>query len=526
MLKHIKLNKSQLYNFAIFVFFIFFVLFMHYPYWNQLFYWDSLCAYYSTMQSIYDNNLNPIPDSKVNVGHPTLIFFLVALFWKIFSVKMFWAHLVIYIITAICSFIIYCFGRDLIDRTFGITAGILFLFLPLIYAQSDQVLLDLPLAVFALGTLYFLWKENWKTYILFAILLSLTKAYGWCFIVLFSSLQMFRILAEKKEWKTLLFTFTPIIVYPLYIIVVFLITKIWFAGEYWKQKFTNQTMIKSPLLYLDSLYYNIKTLVCIKSGLEILLLLILLFSIIFVIKFLGNKNKKRYKEIIYDGILTNKNLMPLLLLVSLAIFGMVLISFMQSAPPRYFIIIYPPILLLGLYAGYKLLKDNRRKFLVLSLFLIFIFVIKWHYTNAEKITSYFPQKISTRLYSLLAYDNPVPIGGYPFSYNGEISLYYADIVRLIKPANEFIKREYPTNDIIVFFPIRGYFTQPVPDLNHYNFKIKYYYHNNTKKGDIVILSSVDSESPTMDDLIKTVKLKKIKKLKSNSQWIKICMVEG
>ncbi len=123
------------------------------------FYWDSLGYVYPHAKEIYDSGLFPILRDW-DVGHPTAFFFTLAVAMKGFGVTPLAGHVVVWGFAALLVVAFYGLCRVLeLPKVVAAACSLAFLLFPLIWAMSQQILLDLPLLAMTLAA-YWFWARN------------------------------------------------------------------------------------------------------------------------------------------------------------------------------------------------------------------------------------------------------------------------------------------------------------------------------------------------------------------------------
>ena len=113
------------------------------------FFWDELNAYVKGSIYMADHKVSLLPSAVpayISFGHPLLLLFINALWVKIFGFSPFVFHSLSIIITLLTAFGCYLLATQIAKNyTIGIITFVIFLFQPIVVAQSTQVLLEMLL---------------------------------------------------------------------------------------------------------------------------------------------------------------------------------------------------------------------------------------------------------------------------------------------------------------------------------------------------------------------------------------------
>lgn len=506
---------------CVFLFLFLVVLFSHYPYWRQPHYWDALDAYFPATEGIFKGGLNPLLGGNKNIGHPPLVFWMTAAAWSIFGESLFASHLVIYFFGGILAFSTYLFGKRLVNFLFGICAGVLVQALPLVYAQTAQCLLDLPMAALILLAAYCLWREKWKLFLVAASLMVLTKAYAWAYLLpLWFFFPLSRLL-EKRKAVPNLFLILPILVYPFYLFLVYWKTGTWIAGDLWKSAAPPMAGTLERILKSQRAVFNV---IFMNSGLELMCLLAFLGIGVHFRRL--NREKGDAKNTFKD--LARSPVFPaVLLLLLISLFGYFIFLPMNYPNYRYYLPIYGPLLILGLYGGFHVFREKKREFVILCLCLAMIFVIRWHWSVPDRISRIFSRPVSRVVYRLLVYDDARDAR--PLSYSGEASLVYTDLLKVTKEAGAYIEKYYSDSPILCNFPLAGYFVYPVQGIVKKRFQVNGIQDppiEKITKGTIFVHCSLYARRNPLMICRKVFNLKLLKRFERNNQWVEIYVIRG
>jgi hypothetical protein len=215
----------------------------------------------------------------------------------------------------------------------------------------------------------------------------------------------------------------------------------------------------------------------------------------------------------------------ILLLLHISLFGYFLFLPMNYPNYRYYLPIYGPLLILGLYGGYRVLKEKKREFVILCLCLAMIFVIRWHWSVPDRISRIFSKPVSGVVYRLLAYDDARDHR--PLSYTGEASLVYTDLLKVTKEAGSYIEKYYSDSPILCNFPLAGYFVYPVQGIVKKRFRVNGIQDppiEKIEKGTIFVHCSLYARRNPLTICRKDFNLKFLKRFEGNNQWVEIYII--
>jgi hypothetical protein len=198
----------------------------HAPY-----HWDALGYVYPHAREIYDAGLMPIL-RQWDVGHPTGWLFLLAGMFYLFGPGPLAGHVLTWAFAAVLVVAVYGMGRTLRwPRAVAGGGAALTLFYPLVWAQSQQLQLDLPLLASSAAAIYFWANSRRWGWIGWAGLAVLTKLHGPLLLAgpLFALLPGIGALRRRGERgmyiKKLFWTLAPALVF-----IAFLLVRYWVRG--------------------------------------------------------------------------------------------------------------------------------------------------------------------------------------------------------------------------------------------------------------------------------------------------------
>lgn len=198
----------------------------HAPY-----HWDALGYVYPHAREIYDAKMMPIL-RQWDVGHPTAWLFLLAGMFYLFGPGPLAGHVLTWAFSAVLGMAVYGMGRTLRwPRALAGGGAALTLFYPLVWAQSQQLQLDLPLLASSVAALYFWANRRPWGWLGWGGLAVLTKLHGPLLLAgpllaLLPGIGALRRRGERGMYiKKLLWTLAPALVF-----IAFLLVRYWVRG--------------------------------------------------------------------------------------------------------------------------------------------------------------------------------------------------------------------------------------------------------------------------------------------------------
>lgn len=399
------------------------------------YYWDALGYVFSHSAQIHDTNLFPILTTW-DVGHPTLFFFVVAVFMKLFSVGPLAGHLATWLFTALLIVAIHGCGRALeLPRSISAaTALVVFLF-PLTFAASLQITLDLPLTALTMAAVWFWARGRWLGYFIVGSMTTLVKLYGF-FIVpaLLFALMILHGMQRPRDWRSF-WRDCVRTVSPLITLIIFFIVRYQVRGPgltiAWESGNKPVPIWDWPAFtaYFPRAFDDIFT----ASMLDrFLVFAVILFFLLVACRSLG---------VVAPSVISRAS--ARVLAASLGISLIYSMAFFQSLSlcARYNLPTVCGIFLIISFCLWNLL-GNQRILLLLHAMAGVLFIILWHPRNAEAL----PAPLSTLL------RRPVETLGYRM----ENDLRFLDVIDLTKWAgreiNAHAKRNHKARGVSTNWP--------------------------------------------------------------------------
>jgi len=142
------------------VFFGWILAWLH-PYINMPFHWDAVGYVSHHTYEIYKHPLLPFVTGNFDTGHPTLVFWLAALLWRVFGVNLWAPRLLMFGFGATLLLYTYKTGRRLgLGVAAALVAPLTLSLTPLVASQTAQFQLDIPLTALFAASAYYQLKGN------------------------------------------------------------------------------------------------------------------------------------------------------------------------------------------------------------------------------------------------------------------------------------------------------------------------------------------------------------------------------
>jgi len=170
------------------------------PVLSTPFHWDEMGAYIPPAHWLNETGLfRAIPGFYPDVkffGHPTGLYFSLALVYRIFGESIQISHLFAMLFAFLGLLYTYRLGALVFDRTCGVIASLLLFASPLYFAQAGLVLGDMPITAFGLMSVYYALKGNLFKYLLCASYMVMLKETS---IAIVAAILVYLIITERKN---------------------------------------------------------------------------------------------------------------------------------------------------------------------------------------------------------------------------------------------------------------------------------------------------------------------------------------
>jgi 4-amino-4-deoxy-L-arabinose transferase-like glycosyltransferase len=223
----LKLVKTRPYEFltaaAIFVFFLYKLHDIAIPY-----HWDEMGVYVPAAFHMKDTgHISLLPGSLPSLfsrGHPLLFTFCNALVFKIFGETVTVGHLFALFLAIATLVLFFVVSSNLANRKVAFIATVLFSVQPIFFSLSAQLLPEMMLTFFTLGSIYGILEKKWTLYTFFASLAMLTKESAivvpaTALIVLFIESVRDKDFLTGRRIRLFLAGATPLFVFGIFLII-------------------------------------------------------------------------------------------------------------------------------------------------------------------------------------------------------------------------------------------------------------------------------------------------------------------
>ncbi|MGE0636663.1 MAG: ArnT family glycosyltransferase [Bacteroidia bacterium] len=176
--------------------------------WNHLntpYFWDEAWVYAPAVQTMNKTGLSLLPTAlhiDLSRGHPLVFHFLAAVWVRIFGTGFIAVHSFPLFISLLLLYSVYSFGKHFFSSLVGFSAALLLAVQPLFLAQSAMLLPEVMLTLWTVLAFYF-YLRNMKTgFIVFSVLMLLTKESGLVFLVAIGCWELLDgLILQRKKIK-------------------------------------------------------------------------------------------------------------------------------------------------------------------------------------------------------------------------------------------------------------------------------------------------------------------------------------
>lgn len=289
------------------------------------FFWDELNAYIKGAIYMADHKLSLLPSAvpaDISFGHPLLLMFINAFWVKVFGFSPFTFHALAIIITLLTALGSYLLATEISKSyTTGILAFIVFLFQPIVVAQSTQVLLEMLLTCTIVFALYFHIRGKFLYSVLCATLAVLTKETGLVLAIALPSALVMRYLFVERSSLFLKAMILHLI--PFLVFAAFLVIQKQTYGWYLNPNNLNATKIEFNSITQRAWDYSLKF-VWLKQGRWFLSVI----SLVYLVVLIANRKLK-------------SRLNATIAVILVFSFGFMIFSSIASCLHRYFLVMMP-----------------------------------------------------------------------------------------------------------------------------------------------------------------------------------------
>lgn len=339
--------------------------------------WD---GWANSGEVIYDAVSSPFDITKFNVvGHPSFVYLFLISFLQYFSLgSVALIHLSITVLTVFSIYSFYHIAKFFFPQKekYGEIYALTFLyaFFPLIVSNSFHINTDYGVLLFFIFTLYFLLKKKYKGVLLSGIGLVFSKEVGVglygillsCYYFYFSFIQRFTSIRMLKIAIKKIYLLTPIVLFIIHIASTatskkgglwFLTMLSMFSGDFQMPGLSPETAEKIPFSYFLGIFViNFNWILTTFIFVGLIFLMILPFT--------GKKEVQ-----------INSKISSIIFLYALFFsFTFVLTSYKTFTNFRYFLSLYPLMILLAYWGIWTIFRNIQiRRFLVGIIVIIFFF---------------------------------------------------------------------------------------------------------------------------------------------------------
>ena len=373
---------------------------------NAPFHWDALTHVRYSLH-ISEKNIYP--------NRPSLLFFYLALLYRLFGFSIPLTHISIILISTSVLFFTYKLASYLFNNTIALGSILFLFFSPLFFSQSGIINQSMPVTLMTLLCVYYFFKKRFLLYGLFFILACLTKENA---LLIFIPIFAVALMGEETGRKKIIILMKAMI--PLLIIITF--GMVVFHGRefshliyYWELVDSGsflRTLSRIKEVFFDFLNMNVLVLYC------------LCLSALYLVKKKMMKNKHR-------GNIKTISLFLCVYIISFLFF----FGFYPRFLPRHWLPVYPYMAIMTSYLLVRnFVKKNVLYYLIMFTTIIFSFYL---------------------CYKPLLSNAPTGSGAVM-----ERNMSYLNIVKSHKMAAEYIEKKYPGRIIATFWPMRRELRHP------------------------------------------------------------------
>ncbi len=424
----VKVKKIDLILFSLLLILLF--LFW-WPTRNLPFWWDSAGVVAIGSKILIRNNFKLIElGIPGNYPHTILFVQIHALLWKVFGTSILVSHLLMLFFGALTLLYMYLLGKLLFKNKpaagfIGFFSGVLLLFTPVFYAQLGIIYTEIPIAAFALMSVYYLLQGKIIKFTLSNLLLVFTKdtaifivVIEWLYVIareIISAISVDKPFRHKAVAKKSFPFLLVIFLLFLFFLVHKLTTGWWYIPPGYPQSAISRAIFPENI-------WNVFRFMFIDQWRIIPTILLLIFLEEGVVR------RQFQKEVLRPDVV----LIFILPLLTAVFFG--LTEFLQ----RYIVIALPLYYVLFMYLFVVFLQ--KRSFVTHVLFLTIVTGI---------ICGFFYTQWNLHRQITTFYFTPL-----------EDNLEYRDVIAVGEVLSDFLQKHYPEAKILTSFPANYMIEQP------------------------------------------------------------------
>lgn len=187
------------------------------------YYWDEAGAYFAPSLWLSCRDLLDLLPGRhpagMFFGHPPLLYFLMAVLFKLFGHSPVVAHLPIVLFAAAGALYTFKLGEFLFDRKVGVGGAALLVAAPLYFAQAGMFLGDIPAAACGVATVYYYVRKSHYRYLLFGTAAVLIKEHAALLILVLMLFDCPRLSMQIVTIRTRLWHSLPLLMLGIFFIM-------------------------------------------------------------------------------------------------------------------------------------------------------------------------------------------------------------------------------------------------------------------------------------------------------------------
>ena len=416
------------------------------------YHWDALGYVGPHTMDIFRNKMLPFLCGPIDVGHPTLVYWLDAVSWHIFGVSPLGAHLVHFGFGALYLLYVYKICLRWTGAGAALGAALLSFLQPIFASQTALLTLDVPMTALFAAAFYYALRSNRPVRLaLFSIALVLTKLQAFLLLGPLACVIVFARYQKDGEFKPRRWIRY---LWPLAaafgVLLAFGVLRYLIAGTILYRFHSPQLQSDWRFSAVAHAAFRICKVFQSYLGLGPLFWVVLAGACAFLWRRRWLATPKDAPDA--PSRRTARSVLPLIVaLATLSIFYLLphLIRSLDPVLPRYLLVFMPPLLpflALGLHSLYKL---NRPASWVIFVLVAGILLCRWKPEYARDL----PVDALSRA---LSYDAVAMGDG-----SGETNMQWADYVRCLEKAGRYADKHLPPEtEIMASYPVDSAFRQP------------------------------------------------------------------
>jgi len=399
---------------------------------NVPYHWDEMGAYIPPAHWLAEGSLiKAIPGfypAEKFFGHPTGLYFSLAVIYKVFGEAIWISHLFIITFAYLGVLYTYLLGRMIFNRIVGVIAAVFLFGSPLYFAQSGLVLGDIPITAFGVMSVYYGLKGRYAAYLICSVYMVMLKETS---IAIVAAMMIYLFIVERGKsgtWVKILKYSVPGFVLAAFFILQKIETGHFLCNPYFKST-PAMSLSFNDIIHQGSWVLNWTLLMQYRW-------ILTLITIVSLIIYRKAAWKKEY---------------GLFLLIMIFFVGAFSLIFFMT---RYIQSILPYLSIMGAAAFVSLIKNDKLKVLFVIVVLVF-FGLK-----------YYPDDRDYHCY--------------------DDSMQYTQMVKVNLDACRYIEKEHAGRSVLTVWPVsqalqepyQGYVKNPVKVVSFdEDYDLLVYFHN-------------------------------------------------